>query len=211
MNGQTTQYKPGDIANGHVLTEAGQWLPVAGPTAPAEPKAKKPIYKRWWAIALAAIIVIGGISSATGGSDEPTKAKDDTVAAAVEHPKDEAPAEGKAEAVPEPKPESEPEMTASQENAIKSAESYLDMSGFSRQGLIDQLSSQYGDDYPRADAIFAVNHLDVDWNAEAVESAESYLDMSGFSRQGLIDQLSSQYGDQYTVAQATYAANKVGL
>ncbi|MBA2953750.1 hypothetical protein GON03_05430 [Nocardioides sp. MAH-18] len=102
-------------------------------------------------------------------------------------------------------------MTASQENAIKSAESYLDMSGFSRQGLIDQLSSQYGDDYPRADAIFAVNHLDVDWNAEAVESAESYLDMSGFSRQGLIDQLSSQYGDQYTVAQATYAANKVGL
>ena len=155
MNGQTTQYKPGDIANGNVLTESGQWLPVAGPTAPAEPKAKKPIYKRWWAIALAAIIVLGGISSATGGGDEPTKAKDDTVAAAVEHLKDAAPAEKKAEAVPEPKPE----MTASQENAIKSAESYLDFSGFSRQGLIDQLSSQYGDQYTVAQATYAANKV----------------------------------------------------
>ena len=209
MSVQNTQYKPGDMANGHVLTESGQWLPVGGATPQAEPKAKKPIYKRWWAIALAAIIVLGGISSATGGGDEPTKAKDDTVSAAVEQPKDEATAEEKAEAVPEPKPE--PEMTTSQENAIESAESYLDFSGFSKQGLIDQLSSQYGDDYPRTDAIFAVRHLDVDWNAEAVESAESYLEMSGFSRPGLIDQLSSKYGDQYTVAQATYAANKVGL
>ena len=86
-------------------------------------------------------------------------------------------------------------MTASQENAIRSAESYLELSGFSEQGLIDQLSSDYGDGYPRKDSVFAVRHLDVDWNAEAVESAKSYLELSGFSRQGLIDQLSSSNDD----------------
>jgi hypothetical protein len=85
------------------------------------------------------------------------------------------------------------------------------MSGFSRAGLIQQLSSEYGEKFATADAVFAVNHIEVDWNAEAVESAQSYLEMSGFSRDGLIQQLSSEYGDQFTLPQATYAANHVGL
>lgn len=102
-------------------------------------------------------------------------------------------------------------LTKSQQNAVKSALSYLEFSGFSRQGLIDQLSSEYGDQYPAADATIAVESLDVDWRAEAVESANSYLEFSAFSCQGLIDQLSSDYGDQYTVEEATYAATQVGL
>ncbi|MFM8312179.1 MAG: Ltp family lipoprotein, partial [Ilumatobacteraceae bacterium] len=102
-------------------------------------------------------------------------------------------------------------LTPSQENAIRSAQSYLDFTGFSRQGLIDQLSSEYGDQFPVEDATFAVDSLDVDWNAQAVRSAEAYLDTMSFSCQGLIDQLSSEYGDQYTVEQATFAATEVGL
>ena len=43
-----------------------QVKPVETPPAA---KAKKPIYKRWWAIALAAIFVIGGISQMGGGDD----------------------------------------------------------------------------------------------------------------------------------------------
>jgi hypothetical protein len=101
--------------------------------------------------------------------------------------------------------------TAGQENAMESAQQYLDMQGFSRLGLIDQLSSSYGDGYSVADATFAVDHIKVDWNAEAVKAAKAYLDMEGFSRQGLIGQLSSSYGDKFTLAQATYAANHVGL
>ena len=76
--------------------------------------------------------------------------------------------------------------------------SYLDMSGFSRKGLIGQLSSSAGEGFSRADATFAVDHVDVNWNDEAVESAQSYLDMSSFSRQGLIDQLSSSAGEGFT-------------
>ena len=104
-----------------------------------------------------------------------------------------------------------PQYTAAQENAIGSANDYLAMSGFSRAGLIKQLSSPYGSGYTEADATFAVDHLNVDWNQQAVRSAKDYLSMTHFSRAGLIEQLSSPYGSGYTVAQATYAANNVGL
>lgn len=85
------------------------------------------------------------------------------------------------------------------------------MSGFSRQGLIDQLSSEYGERFSVTDATVAVDNLDVDWNAQAARSAAAYLQMSGFSCQGLIDQLSSSHGDKFTVSQATYGAKQAGI
>ena len=102
-----------------------------------------------------------------------------------------------------------PQMTSGQENALRAAEDYIDLTAFSKQGLIEQLSSPAGDGYSKADATFAANHVDVDWNAEAVEAAEDYLELSSFSRQGLIEQLSSAAGDKFTPAQAQYAVNKV--
>ena len=84
-------------------------------------------------------------------------------------------------------------------------------SGFSRQGLIHQLSSQYGNGFSVADATWAVDHSGADWNAQAVMAAKSYMQMGGFSRSSLINQLTSPYGNQFTYAQAAYAANQVGL
>lgn len=92
---------------------------------------------------------------------------------------------------------------------MRAAENYVDMMPFSRDGLIRQLSSPAGDDYSKADATFAVDHLDVDWKAEAVEAAQNYLDTMPFSKNALIEQLSSSAGDQFTPAQARYAANQV--
>ena len=103
---------------------------------------------------------------------------------------------------------SEPEMTPGQENALQAANDYLDYAPFSKAGLIDQLSSSAGDGYPVADATFAANHVDADWNEEAYKAAKSYLDYSSFSLQGLIDQWSSSAGDQFTQAQAEYGAKK---
>jgi Host cell surface-exposed lipoprotein len=101
--------------------------------------------------------------------------------------------------------------TIAQREAIESAQSYVDMSGFSRDGLLRQLTSNYGEGFKKADAIYAVNHIKVNWNAEAVESARSYLELSGFSRAGLIQQLHSKDGEGFTLKQATYAAKAVGL
>jgi host cell surface-exposed lipoprotein len=106
-----------------------------------------------------------------------------------------------------------PKMTVAQQQAVASARSYLSLgSGFSRAGLINQLSSSSGEGFSKADAAFAVDSLNVNWNEQAVESAKGYMSLgSGFSRAGLIEQLSSSSGEGFTHAQAVYAANKVGL
>ena len=96
-----------------------------------------------------------------------------------------------------PQDPSRSEITLAMENALESANNYLDLSGFSRQGLIDQLSSEYGEGFKVEDATWAVDQVGADWKEQAVRSAKNYLDISSFSRQGLIDQLSSPYGDQY--------------
>jgi hypothetical protein len=93
--------------------------------------------------------------------------------------------------------------------ALESAESYLEMSGFSYQGLYEQLSSSAGEGFSESEAQYAVDHVGADWNHEAVESAKSYLEMMPMSKSALIDQLSSSAGEGFTYEQATYAANKV--
>jgi hypothetical protein len=93
--------------------------------------------------------------------------------------------------------------------ALQSAESYLATSGFSKQGLYEQLSSSAGEGFTPAEAQYAVDHVDVDWNKEAVQSARSYLQTSPMSRAELIDQLSSSAGEGFTYEQALYAVNKV--
>jgi hypothetical protein len=104
---------------------------------------------------------------------------------------------------------SEAELTTEQEQAVESARSYVDLGGFSRTGLIQQLSSKAGEGFPYKVAVFAVDYLHVDWKKEAVESAKSYLELGGFSRASLLQQLSSKAGEGFTRAQAEYAVKKV--
>lgn len=101
-------------------------------------------------------------------------------------------------------------LTRAQQNAVRSANSYLQISGFSREGLINQLSSDVGDGYSISDAQAAVDSLNVDWNEQAKRSAEQYLSIQGFSCKGLVEQLSSDAGDKYTKAQAEYGARAAG-
>ena len=95
--------------------------------------------------------------------------------------------------------------TAGQENARRSAESYLSHSAFSRSGLIHQLKFE---GYSTADATYGVDAVSPDWNEQAAKSAESYLSHSAFSRSGLIDQLKFE---GYTAEQATYGVGQAGL
>ena len=96
-----------------------------------------------------------------------------------------------------------------QEEAVASAQSYLEYSSFSRMGLIEQLSSEYGDGYTEEEATSAVDYLEqnglVDWDQEAIEAAQSYLKNLEFSHDGLIEQLTSEYGEYFTQEQAEQA------
>lgn len=95
--------------------------------------------------------------------------------------------------------------TLSQQNALRSAENYLDFSAFSRSGLINQLEFE---DFSTKDATWAVDRVDVEWNEQAVKSAEQYLELTSFSRKGLIDQL---VFEGYTKKQAEHGVSKTGL
>ncbi|MES2173273.1 MAG: Ltp family lipoprotein [Pseudomonadota bacterium] len=101
-------------------------------------------------------------------------------------------------------------LTGAQQNALRTAEQYISMAGFSRKGLIDQLSSDAGNGYDVGDATAAVDSMDIDWNEQAARSAKQYLDMTGFSCKGLIQQLSSSAGSKYTTSEATFGAKQAG-
>lgn len=94
--------------------------------------------------------------------------------------------------------------TIGQQNAIKSAQSYLSFSAFSRKGLIGQLEFE---GYSNSDATYAVDSLNVNWNEQAAKSAAQYLEFSSFSRQGLIDQL---VFEGYSTSEAEFGVNAVG-
>ena len=95
--------------------------------------------------------------------------------------------------------------TISQQNALKTAKSYLDISAFSYSGLIEQLEYEK---FSTEDATYGADNCGADWNEQAAKMAESYLDISSFSRDGLIEQL--EY-EGYTHDQAVYGVDSVGL
>lgn len=96
----------------------------------------------------------------------------------------------------------DPGLSTGQRNAIESAENYLSFTAFSQSGLIEQLEFE---GYSTADATFAVESLEVDWNEQAAKSAANYLEMTSFSLSGLIEQLEFE---GFTPEQAAYGANQ---
>ena len=89
-------------------------------------------------------------------------------------------------------PELPTDATLSQVTAISSAKDYLENMNFSKQGLIDQLASDFADKFSIDDAKYAADFLEkagvIDWSKEAIASGAQYLDVSAFSRQGLISE-----------------------
>ncbi|MBV1780113.1 Ltp family lipoprotein [Paeniglutamicibacter sp. ABSL32-1] len=174
------------------------------PTAsPSSPTAVAPVVSSADAAASAKA---EAAAEASAKAEADAKAKTEAEAEASEKAKTEAEAEAKAkeEAAASAKAEAEA-GTLSQQNALRSAENYLDFSAFSRSGLINQLEFE---DFSTKDATWAVDRVAVDWNEQAVKSAEQYLDYSSFSRKGLIDQL---VFEGYTKKQAEYGVGKTGL
>lgn len=98
----------------------------------------------------------------------------------------------------------DPEPTFGEQNALKSAESYLSFMAFSHSGLIKQLEFE---GYSNIEATYAADRCGANWCEQAAKSAESYLKSSAFSQEGLIKQL--EY-EGFTETQAKYGAAKNG-
>lgn len=178
--------------------------------AKAKAKVMRPWHKKKRIVIPLVLLMLIGLSTMGGGTETNSELPNDEATPSLEELSSDK--ISTIETSPNDSLEDEStKLTVAQQNAVRSAESYISFSGFSRQGLIDQLSSEYGDQYSVEDATFAVDSLNIDYDEQAERSAESYLEFSGFSCQGLIDQLSSDFGDKYTPNQARNGAKAVGI
>lgn len=158
--------------------------------------------KKRFIIPIALVVVIGFASSLGGGSDSTDSPIAESVTESTES-SGESTQETDSGSSEEPEEVDTRSYTASQQNALDSAEGYLSFMPFSRTGLIDQLEFE---GFSNADASFALDELDPDWFEQAAKSAESLS--SFFSGQGLIDQLEFE---GFTTEEATYGADQAGL
>lgn len=170
-------------------------------------KTKKPFYKKWWvwAIAVVVILAIGGmvapkseqgVSTDTSGTSQSTPAAQDSTS--PESSESTAP-----EAVPATEPE--PDVPAEYKSALIKAKSYSDTMYMSKQGLYDQLTSEYGEKFSPEAAQYAIDNVEADWNANALAKAKQYQDQMAMSPSAIHDQLTSEYGEQFTQEEADYA------
>ena len=144
-------------------------------------------------------------------TDKPATQEEQIKEEPAEEPKEEAqePVVQEEEAPKAAIPEEDEVVPFEYEQALKSAQNYVDTLHFSRQGLKQQLTSEYGSGFSEEAAEYALEHVDVDYKEEAVEAAQSYLDAMSFSRQELKQQLTSEYGSGFTEEEAEYALDQV--
>lgn len=95
-------------------------------------------------------------------------------------------------------------VSIGKKNALRSAKNYLNLTGFSKSGLIHQLEFE---GYSTEDATYAANNCNADWNKQAAKSAKNYIDTMPFSKSALIEQLRFE---GYSASEAEYGAKSVG-
>lgn len=91
------------------------------------------------------------------------------------------------------------------QNALKKAESYSTLMHMSKKAIYDQLTSEYGEQFPADAAQYAIEHLDADYKANALEKAKTYQQYMSMSKNAIYDQLISEYGEKFTAEEAQYA------
>lgn len=97
------------------------------------------------------------------------------------------------------------EPSAEYKSALKKAESYAKTLHMSKQGIYDQLISEYGEGFTKDAAQYAIDNLEWDWNSNALEKAKSYRDTLNMSKNNIYKQLISNYGEKFTKSEAQYA------
>ena len=219
------QVPPWDGAQGSQRQPYGQpWPPQnqqyppqvpPGQQPPFMPQQPQPKRKSWPArhklltglMAVGALVVI--IASASA-SNKPSTPAADTGAASSSTSPSAAVSSAAASAAPStPDAPAGPSMTGAQQQAVDAAQGYLsEGQGFSKHGLLSQLTSSAGNGFSKSDAEFAIHYLNPNWDQQAVDAANDYLNEGqGFSEQGLLQQLTSSAGSGFTQAQAEYAIN----
>lgn len=188
------------------------WTDKGGSTVKADKSTKPRPEKKQWSemnrkektgviivLIVAAFIVIGIVSAIAGGGNKTANnnspATDNSTSTSQTTQQAETkPAENKEPAVP-----------AEYKSALAKAKQYSDTAHMSKQGIYDQLVSDYGEKFKPEAAQYAVDNLKADYNANALAKAKDYQKTANMSPAAIHDQLTSSYGEKFTAAEADYA------
>lgn len=114
----------------------------------------------------------------------------------------------KNEAEAKPAPKATTSVPSEYKAALASAKTYSNVMHMSKQGIYDQLTSEYGGKFPADAAQYAIDNLNADYNKNALESAKVYQKMMHMSTEAIRDQLTSEYGGKFT-EEADYAVSNL--
>jgi hypothetical protein len=99
----------------------------------------------------------------------------------------------------------QPSVPAEYTSALAQADSYANTMHMSKQGVYDQLVSEYGGQFSAVAAQYAIDNVQANWNNNALLQAEDYQNTMHLSPKAIYDQLTSQYGAKFTADEANYA------
>ncbi|MBI6002154.1 Ltp family lipoprotein [Clostridium perfringens] len=179
-------------------------------------KNKKAIYKRPWFIVLAIIIILGAIGGS--GHEKSTVANNKTISEVDQNQDKEISNNqgGKKEVLVkaneeklEKKEEKVEEVPKEYKSALRKAKVYSDTMSMSKEGLYDQLTSEYGEKFSAEAAQYAVDNLNADWKENALKKAKVYQETMAMSPSAIYDQLVSEYGEKFTAEEAQYAIDNL--
>ena len=88
---------------------------------------------------------------------------------------------------------------------INKATTYANTMHMSKQGVYDQLVSEYGEKFSISAAQYAIDNIKADWNINALAKAKTYQDTMNMSPAAIREQLTSKHGEKFTKTEADYA------
>jgi Host cell surface-exposed lipoprotein len=144
--------------------------------------------------AIGVLLIIGVIAGAAGGSKSSNSTTTNNSTADTAKTEPVAATETK-----------QPEVSAEYKSALNQAGSYAKTMHMSKQGVYDQLVSEYGGKFTAPAAQYAIDNVKADWNANALAKAKDYQKTMSLSPSAVHDQLTSSAGEKFTVAEADYA------
>ncbi len=100
-------------------------------------------------------------------------------------------------------------IPAEYKSALKKAKTYGDVMHMSKVGIYNQLTSEYGEKFSLEAAQYAVNNVEIDYNANALNKAKTYSETMYMSKAGVYDQLVSEHGEIFTPEEAQYAIDNI--
>lgn len=99
----------------------------------------------------------------------------------------------------------QPDVPAEYKSALAQAKTYSSSLHLSKQGVYDQLVSEYGGKFTAPAAQYAIDNVKADWNANALAQGKTYQNDLHLSPAGVRDQLVSENGGKFTASEADYA------